>query len=113
MLQIQTRQLEPDIEVLEISGKITIGWDCKQLEFAVPNLVREQRKKVIFDLAGVTFVDSTGIGIIAMSAGHVKEAGGELRLAAADGHVEKVLKLTNLHNIVALHPTTTAAAESF
>jgi hypothetical protein len=53
MLEIQTKQLQPDIVVLEIAGRITIGRDCKHLEWAVDSLVREQRKKIIFDLTGV------------------------------------------------------------
>jgi anti-sigma B factor antagonist len=113
MLEIQTKQVPPDIVVLEIAGRITIGRDCQHLEWAAETLVREKRKKIIFDLAGVTHIDSTGIGIIMMSAGQVKEAGGELRLAGATGHVEQVLKMTNVHQIIGLHPTTVAAAASF
>ena len=67
----------------------------------------------IFDIAGVTNIDSTGIGIIVVSSGKLKKAGGELRVAAASAHVEEVLKMTNLDQIVGLHPTTAAAAASF
>jgi anti-sigma B factor antagonist len=113
MLEIQTKQLQPDIVVLVITGRITIGRDSQHLEWAVGSLVTEQRKKIIFDLTGVTHIDSTGIGIIMMSAGKVKEAGGELRLAGAAGHVEEVLTMTNVNRILGLHPTTAAAAASF
>jgi anti-sigma B factor antagonist len=113
MLDIQTKHLQPDIVVLEITGRITLGRESKQLEWAVENLVGEGRKKVIFDLTGVTNVDSTGIGIIVMSAGKLKKAGGELRVAGATAHVEDVLKMTNVDQIVVLHPTTAAAAAGF
>jgi anti-sigma B factor antagonist len=113
MLEIQTKQLPQDIVVLEIAGRITIGRDCKQLEWATENLVREQRKKIIFDLSGVTHLDSTGIGILVMSAGQVKSAGGELRVAGAKGHVEEVLRLTNVHQLVGVHATVRAAADGF
>jgi len=113
MLEIQTKPLPPDIVVLELAGRITIGRDCKQLEWSVENLVKEGRKKVIFDLTGVTHLDSTGIGIVVMSAGQLKKAGGELRVAGASAHVEEVLKMTNIDQIVVLHPTTAAAAAGF
>ncbi|HKM86775.1 MAG TPA: STAS domain-containing protein [Terriglobales bacterium] len=113
MLEIQTKALQPDIVVLEITGRITLGRESKQLEWAVENLVGEGRKKVIFDLAGVTNVDSTGIGIIVMSSGKLKKAGGELRVAGATAHVEDVLKMTNIDQIVVLHATTAAAAANF
>ena len=114
MLEIQTKQLQPDIVVLEIAGRITIGRDCKHLEWATDSLVREkQQKKIIFDLSGVTHIDSTGIGIIVMSAGQVKQAGGELRLACANKHIQQVLKITSVDKIVQWNPTVSEAAVGF
>ncbi|MGA9898093.1 MAG: STAS domain-containing protein [Terriglobales bacterium] len=113
MLEIQIKQLSPDIVVLEIKGKITIGRDCQHLEWTTESLVKENKKKIIFDLTGVTHIDSTGIGIIVMSAGKVKEAGGQLRLAGVNSHVEHVLKLTNMDKVVTWNPTVTEAAVGF
>jgi anti-sigma B factor antagonist len=113
MLEIQTKQLPPDIVVLEIKGKITIGRDCQHLEWTTESLVKEKRKKIIFDLTGVTHIDSTGIGIIVTSAGQVKEAGGELRLAGVNSHVDHILKMTNIDKVVAWKPTVTEAAVGF
>ena len=114
MLEIQTKHLPPDIVVLEITGRITIGRECKQLEWAADTLVREkQEKKIIFDLTGVTHLDSTGVGIIVMSAGQAKQAGGELRLAGANKHIESVLKVTSMDKLVSWAPTVTEAAARF
>jgi anti-sigma B factor antagonist len=113
MLEIQTKHLPPDIVVLEITGKITIGRDCQHLEWTTESLVKENRKKIIFDLTRVSHIDSTGIGIIVTSAGHVKEAGGELRLAGVNDHVEHILKMTNIDKVVAWNTTVTEAAGGF
>jgi len=112
MLEIHTRTITPDVVVLEISGRITLGRECKQIEWSTESLVRENRKKVVFDLSGVTHIDSTGIGIIVMSAGQLKQAGGALRVCA-QGRVEEILKLTNIDKVVSLHPTIAAASEGF
>jgi len=112
MMEIQTRNLPDDVVVLEVTGRITLGRDCKQLEWSTETLVREQKKKVVFDLSGVTHIDSTGIGIIVMSASQLKQAGGKLRVCA-NGHVEKILKLTSIDKVVELHPTIAAAAAGF
>jgi anti-sigma B factor antagonist len=113
MLNIETKHLSPDIVVLDVTGRITIGRECKQLEWATESLVQEKQKKIIFNLTGVTHIDSTGIGIIVLCSGQLKAAGGELRVAAAAGHVEQVLKMTNVDHIVKLYPTTVAAAAGF
>jgi anti-sigma B factor antagonist len=113
MTKIQTKHLQPDIVVLEITGRITLGNDCKEVEWTTNKLVQENKKKIIIDLAGVSHIDSTGIGIIVMAAGQMKKAGGELRVAGANEHVENLLKMTNVHQIVPLHSTTIAAAAGF
>jgi len=113
MLEIQTRHLDPDVVVLEIAGRITLGRECKELEWQTEKLVRDHHKKFIFDITGVTRLDSTGIGIIVMSAAHVKNAGGELRLAGASGHIENVLRMSSIDKLVPLHPTASAAAVGF
>jgi len=112
-LTIHTKQVPPDVVVLEMTGRITLGNDCQQVEWTTNKLVAEQKKKIIFDLSGITHVDSTGIGIIVMVAGQMKKAGGGLRVAGANQHVEQMLKVTSVDQIVGLHPTIAAAAADF
>ncbi len=112
MLTLQTKNVEPDIAVVEIEGRITMGRDSKQLEWSTETLVRENKKKVVFDLTRVTHIDSTGIGIIVMCAGQLKQAGGTLRVCA-QGHVDEVLRLTSVDKVVGLHPTLSAATSDF
>jgi anti-anti-sigma factor len=112
-LTIQTKHVEPDIVVLEMVGKITMGNDCRQVEWTTKKLVEETRKKLIFDLSGVTHLDSTGIGIIVAVAGQMKKAGGELRVAGANQHVDQILRMTSVDQIVGLHATADEAAAGF
>ena len=113
LLNIQKKRVEPDIMVIELQGRISLGNSAKELEWAVAELQKANEKKVIFDLSGVTQMDSTGIGIIAMCSGKLKKAGGELRVAGAKGVVEEVLKMTHMENIVSLHATAAEAATGF
>ncbi|HUO18094.1 MAG TPA: STAS domain-containing protein [Verrucomicrobiae bacterium] len=112
-LTIETRHMPPDIVVLAMSGRITMGNDCRQVEWTTKKLVTENRTKLIFDLSGITHVDSTGIGIIVTVAGQMKQAGGQLRVAGANAHIDQLLRVTNVDQIVPLHPTTDAAAAQF
>jgi anti-sigma B factor antagonist len=112
-LDIHSKPMQPDITVLEMTGKITMGNDCRQIEWTTRDLAAENQKKIIFDLAGVTHIDSTGIGIIVMVAGQMKKAGGQLRVAAATEHIGQLLKMTNVDQIIALHPTVAEAAAAF
>ena len=113
LLSIQKKRVEPDIMVIELAGKICMGNSAKELEWAVAELQKENEKKVVFDLTGVTMMDSTGIGIVAMCSGKMKKTGGELRVAGAQGVVEEVLKMTHMESIVSMHATAAEAVAGF
>jgi anti-sigma B factor antagonist len=112
VLQIKREDMPPDIVVLQVAGKLVLGRDSKELEWAIDELVRAKGAKVILDLANLNFVDSTGIGIIVMCSGKVKAAGGELRVVGSRGMVDDVLRRTRVDAIVPFCDTRDAAAES-
>ena len=112
LLNIETKRIDPDITVLEISGKITLSTERLEIENMVENLVRQNRKKVIFDLSGVEYIDSTGMGTIVFCFNKVKQAGGQLRIAGTQDRVLKIFKITRLDTILAFYPTAQAAAEN-
>jgi anti-sigma B factor antagonist len=113
LLNIETRKIGADVVVVGVAGRITLGRECQELEYQVQDLLKANQKKIIFDFSRLEFLDSTGIGIVVMCSGKVKQAGGELRVAGAQGIVEQTLKMTSVHQILALYPTVEAAAESW
>ena len=113
MPRIQQKQIEPDIVLLEISGRITLGRDCEDVVWAVDDLIRGSRKKIVFDLSGLEYVDSMGIGVIVMSYGKIRAAGGELRLASLQPRIAELMTTTKLDQIWRFYPTAAAAVEDF
>ncbi len=111
-LTLRLKRIPPEITVVEIAGKIVFGLDCQPIEWLVSDLLRRQEKKIIFDVSEVTYIDSTGVGIIVVAFGKVSRDGGELCLAGATAMVERMLKISRVDQIVALYPTVAAAVES-
>ena len=62
LLESNARTATEPISVVILRGKLMLGEDCLQLEAVIPELLRSGRTKLIFDLSGVTHIDSTGIG---------------------------------------------------
>lgn len=112
VLQIKRELMPPDIVVLNVGGKLVLGRDAKELEWIFDDLVKAKTTKVILDLTNLNFVDSTGIGVIIMCSGKLKNAGGELRVAGCRGMVEDVLRRTRVDAIVPFFQTREHAAES-
>jgi anti-sigma B factor antagonist len=110
-MECTKKHIRPGVVVLEMTGSIRIGPNCGQIEQQVDEIIRQDGRWVIFDLSGVTYVDSTGIGIIVRSLGRLKELGGTLRLAGVKGMVEGVLKLTQIIKIIEVYPTAADASQ--
>lgn len=111
LLRMQTKQMEPDITVIEFSGKITLTAERQDMEKAVDDLVKQSRKKVIFDLSGVEYIDSSGMGSIVQCFNRVTQAGGGFRVAGLQDRVRQLFKITRLDQIIPFYPTVPAAAE--
>jgi anti-anti-sigma factor len=113
MMTIEQRTMEPGVTVLQVQGRISMGRDSQELEWKIDDLLKAQATRVIFDLAGVNYVDSTGIGIIVMCAGKLKDSGGNLRISGAAGNVAHTLELCRVTDIVPIFSTLEQAASSF
>ena len=95
LLQIEERRIEPDIVVLELTGRLALECESQRVESIVEDLAKAGCTRAILDLTGVNYSDSAGIGLIAMAAGRLKEAGGRLIAVAPAGKVLEMLKMTH------------------
>jgi anti-sigma B factor antagonist len=113
ILTVESRQIPPDIRVLELKGRIILGNNSRDVELKLAELLREQARKIIFDVQGITMLDSTGIGILVVCQGKINKEGGSLRVAGASGNVEDTMKITSVDKILKLYPSVEEAAASF
>jgi anti-sigma B factor antagonist len=95
---------------------VTLSGD---LELAVAPAFREALSEVVdgsggmvvLDLAGVPFVDSSGLAVVIAAGRRCRDRGGELRLSGASHRLRTKLDLLGLTESLALFPTAAAAAE--
>lgn len=113
ILSVQRKSIEPGIAVLEMNGRIAMGSDSQTIEWGLEELLKENHKRVIFDLTQVTFLDSSGIGILMMCHAKLKKASGALHIAGAQGMVNETLEMTSLNKIVNCYATAAEAARGF
>jgi anti-sigma B factor antagonist len=94
--------------IVSVRGEIDVS-TAGSLETAVRSGLTSSGR-VIIDLSGVRFMDSTGLNVLirAQSSGADGTAG-VLRLAAVPDRVSKLLRLTQLDSVFAVFPTVTAA----
>ncbi len=112
LLQIAERQVEPDITVVELTGRLALGRESQRIETLVEDLVRKGTQRVVVDMTGVDHIDSAGIGMVALAAGKLKEIGGKLAIVAPEGRVLQLLTMTQMNMIVKVRPTVAEAIEA-
>ena len=111
-MRISTR-MEGDIFVIGLQGKITGDPEITDLMDAVKSALFSNHHKVVMDFGGVDWINSTGLGTLIAAQGLLREAEGQLRLAAMNDSVKSVLSINKLNLVFDLHPSVQSAAESF
>jgi anti-anti-sigma factor len=113
ILDFTKRTAPSGVTVLSMSGSIHCGPECARLEREVDAMIAARETRVIFDMAGVTHADSAAIGTMVRCFAKLKNAGGGLRIAAAQSMIEHSLKLTKVDKVIEMFPTVEQAAQGF
>ncbi len=108
-LGVEHEDVQPLTSVITLRGKLMLGEECAQLETLVPQLLKDGRKNLVFDLSGVTHIDSTGIGRFIDTFSRLMQIGGQMRLAGASGAVRDSFRVTRLDTVFKFYPTVEAA----
>lgn len=111
-LQIAQEQPKPGVAVIALTGKVMLGANTSAIEEVIATLLAQGVRKIVVDLAGVTHIDSTGIGIFIASLGKVTQAGGTLVMAGASGVVREGFRVTRLDRVFRFYADRAAALDA-
>jgi anti-sigma B factor antagonist len=111
-LKIAKREVA-HVTILDIHGRIVLGDEIGALRDAVRNLIAEGKKKIILNLVGVDYIDSSGVGELVSSFTTVRKAGGELKLLNLTQKVHDVLHVTKLYTVFDIKDDEFTAVRSF
>jgi anti-sigma B factor antagonist len=82
--------------VVAVAGSLTLGQAANRLREALQTLVAEGKRKIVLNLADVSYLDSTGIGVLVSSSATITRTGGRLKLSNLSNPVKDTLLLTKL-----------------
>jgi anti-sigma B factor antagonist len=75
--------------------------------------IAQGRKKILVDLGKVSWINSTGLGILIAGYTSVQDAGGQFKLANISGRIESILMVTKLAAIFESYESEEEALASF
>jgi anti-sigma B factor antagonist len=111
-LDIKERQAG-DVTVLDMSGKITIGEGSVSLRSAIRRLLEEGKKKILLNLAGVGYIDSSGIGELVSSYTAINKEQGQLKLLNLTQKLQDLLAITKLLTVFDVYESESDALNSY
>ena len=104
---------EGDVTVLDLKGRVRAGGTTVALHRSIRTLIHEEKILVLLNLAGVTFMDSCGLGELVASHVTLQKSGGELKLLKLTESLRELMSATRLLDVFSIYETESEALLSF
>jgi anti-sigma B factor antagonist len=101
------------VVILEMSGKLMGGPDASAFNDILKTILHEGGRNVLIDLARVSWVNSTGLGILISGYSTMKKSGGELKLLHVSDRIESIFMVSKLHTVFTSFSDEDEAVQSF
>jgi anti-anti-sigma factor len=111
-MDVNKRQVG-DVTILDLKGKITIGAGDVQLRNAVQEVMNGGATKVLINMAGVSTIDSSGIGELVSAYTTATNRGAKLKLINLPAKVSDILTITQLITVFDVYDSETEGIKAF
>ncbi|MBC7305633.1 MAG: STAS domain-containing protein [Dietzia sp.] len=99
-----TSRANGDRTVVEVTGEIDV-YTAPALREELSSLIDAENTDLVVDLTQVSFMDSTGLGVLVGALKKVRTLGGDLRLVISQEKILKVFRITALTQVFTIHST--------
>ena len=108
-----TTHMSGDVAVPCLNGRLVLEDTESPLRPAIEQLISAGHVKLILDLAGVTYIDSAGLGLLVAKFVSLRSRGGDLRLVHPTPRSMHLMTITNLATVFETYPSEDLAVQSF
>ena len=102
-----------NVSIVDINGKITLGENTGMLRDEVRSLLSKGAKNLVFNMAHVGYIDSSGLGALVSAYTTTANHGGSLKLLNLQSKARDLMQLTKLYTVSAVFEDEKTAVESF
>ncbi|MFH1733076.1 MAG: STAS domain-containing protein [bacterium] len=111
-MKLKTRDRD-GVLILEVKGKVMGGPEATVFQDTIKEALGKEYKKFIFDLGGVDWMNSSGLGILIGGLTTIKNANSELRLAKVTDKIKSLFMITKLVTIFDSYETIEDALQNY
>jgi anti-sigma B factor antagonist len=88
-----------DVTIVDLTGRIVLSESTSQIHDLIEQALEAGNRKFLLNMAGVSYMDSSGIGELVRSCVRVTSAGGEMKLLHLQSKIANLLQVTKLRNV--------------
>ena len=99
MIEFNNETLATGVGVIRPVGRLNMV-SAPHLGANIDSLISDGTVRLVVDLAGTDFIDSSGLGALITGLKKTRQAGGDLRLANPTAQITAVLEMTNLNKVL-------------
>lgn len=111
-VKLTSRQVG-DVTVIDAAGRITLGEGASAFRDTIRDLAAKGNKKLLLNLADVSYIDSSGIGEMVSGFTTITNNGGQLKLIGLSKRVKDLLQITKLYTVFEVFDDEADAIRSF
>jgi anti-sigma B factor antagonist len=111
-LQIFKRSVD-GVMILDLKGPIRIGEGNLDLHRVISSLVEQNERRILLNLANVTYIDSSGLGELVAGYTSIEKNGGEMKLINLTDRVTELMMITKLLTVFDVFDNESEAIKSF
>ena len=101
------------VVVIDLVGRLVSGDGDGQLKDKINSLVLQGRSQILLNLAGVSYIDSNGLGQLVASHTSVSRQGGHIKLVNLTKRVQDLLAICRLLTVFDAYDSEEEALRSF
>ena len=111
-MEFYYHDVDKDVLILSADGGLSAD-TAEQFVEELDQFIQLGIRKLIVDCTRLTYVSSSGVGILVSLHKRLAKRGGDVKLAAVAGVVAKIIRLTGLEKIFHIYPTVQDACQAF
>ncbi len=100
-LEVETTK-RGDASMVGLRGEIDV-YTAPRLRQAIVDLVDGGERRIVVDMEGVDFLDSTGLGVLVEGLKRAKTNDGDLSIVATHDKILKIFDITGLNTVFPIH----------
>jgi anti-sigma B factor antagonist len=109
-LRVETRKPREDVTLIALAGEVDV-YTSPRVKQEVVNLLNAGVTKLVVDLGGVEYLDSTGLGVLIGGLKRARERDGDLKLICENTRILRIFEITGLTKIFDIYRTEPEALE--